>query len=126
MPYIKDNIRTYLEENFEQRNAKTDFENLRCQAVKDSNAPQIPGADSARATLIEATVNYVAYCVDAKIENKAITLLVWKASFLHCYKDFVFAAISHVVRWLQATTNRDSGLLRCGYSDTEVAQRPGN
>lgn len=76
MPYIRENIRTYLEENFDQRNVKTDIENLRFQAKKDGDSQAIPGANASKEELIEAVANYVIRCADAKIDNKAITLLV--------------------------------------------------
>lgn len=75
MPYIKEFIRMYLEENYEQRNVRTDIENLRVQASRDDAAPKIPGPEAGRANLINATVAYVNYCADNKMENKAITLL---------------------------------------------------
>lgn len=77
MPYIKDNISTYLEENFDQRNVKADIENLRVEAAKEKEkgAPQIPGSEIGREALIKAVIDYVNFCSDGKIENKAITLL---------------------------------------------------
>ena len=75
MPYITEFIRTYLEENFEQKNVCTDIENLREQAKRDEAAPKIPGPEAGRPALIDATVACVTHCAECKKENKAITLL---------------------------------------------------
>ena len=75
MPYIKDNIHIYLEENWGLKNVHVDLDNLRAQAALDApDAPQIP-RNADKATMIDATVAYVNHCVEYKKENKALALL---------------------------------------------------
>lgn len=74
LPYISANFKTYMNENWGSNAVRIDVENLRREAGGDAKAPKV-SANGNKDEVIDTCAEYVNYCVDANIENKAIILL---------------------------------------------------
>jgi enolase-phosphatase E1 len=74
IPYIKTNIKSYVEQKWTEKELTKDVERLRAQSQKDESAPKIAGTDAEVAEQQQSVVDYVLFCLDDKKESRALSL----------------------------------------------------
>ena len=73
MPYIKDNVKAYVEEKWSDTNVKKDIEALRKEAAKDESGVKIAAPEAPVPEQQQSVVDYVTQCTDSKKESKALS-----------------------------------------------------
>lgn len=146
-PYISSNIRTYLEQNWDSESVRQDMAQLRLASAQNPNAPQIGELD--REDAITTTVDYVAYCMEHKMESNALTLLrfhMWFEGYRqgslqtpvysdaaiqlqkwHCQDSLSLYVVSNgwsqaTARFLEHTNHGNMNLLIADHFDTRIGK----
>ena len=73
MPYIKNNVKTFIVVNWLEKDIRRDVDSLRIEALKDSKAPKIEPQEAPEGEQKQSVVDYINYCSDNKKENLAIS-----------------------------------------------------
>ena len=73
MAYLKEHVKTYLEEKWSDKEVERDIRSVRKEAEADSAAPKIADAKADKAEQQKTLAEYVTYVVDNKKESKAMS-----------------------------------------------------
>ncbi|XP_054165642.1 enolase-phosphatase E1-like [Oppia nitens] len=74
IPYIKSDIKAYLEEKWTDKNTKRDIERMRKESEKDESGVKIAAANAPEAEQHDSVANYVLAAVDSKKESKGLQM----------------------------------------------------
>jgi len=66
IPYIKINVKSYVEQKWTEKELTKDVERLRVQSQKDESTPKILGTDAEVAEQQQSVMDYVLFCLDNK------------------------------------------------------------
>src|SRR5882724_5857307 len=71
MPYIKANVKTFVEEKWKDKALQKEVDSLRKESQKDESGLKIAAKDAEEAEQQQSVVEYVIAATDAKKESKA-------------------------------------------------------